>query len=189
MIRWVLLLLMLPGAALACACCAEKGERFERQIDFDYAVINQLATLEPVQPARLFLTACGMECVVGVVDPQEAYDVVIAVGEAGVEFDFSDTEGRYRGTIGMNWPAPFTLTGVDTDPTGEGHDPALYLELQMRGKSYGTGDFATIQLAETELVFSGHGNMCFDPGLLDNWVLTVRDEGVDLRLFGAVEPE
>lgn len=187
MIRLAALILAAwPGAALACACCAEKGERFDYQIEMQEWELRELASRDVAQPAYLFVTACDLDCAKGIAGPQYKYGVEIAYAEAGVEFDLSDETGTHRGTIGLDWPTHYTYFGVDTDPMAAPPDPMLYLEMRLDGEAYGTGDFEQKTPLKAELIFSGRGNMCFSAGALTHWVLSITGDGVEYRLFGAL---
>lgn len=186
MIRLLALFLMLPGAALACACCAERGERFAYEVQVGGFEQGELARLSAEGPAKLFVTACGLECVKGLKDPQYEYGVTLSVNDAGLRFDFADPDGDERGALQMGWPASYVFSGVDTDPMAQAPDAQLYSELRLAGEVTGSGDFAGEEPMEATLVFAGRGNMCFQAAGLTHWVLDVSGEGVSYRLFGAL---
>lgn len=173
---------ILPGAAFACACCADPGTRFEQDVTRGNWEVGEISRLEPTSPARLYLTACGMECVVGIEDPQPTYPVAFDVSENGVTF----TLGQGDGALTFPWPDAYTWFGADTALTGEG-ETSLYTELRFRGTVAGTGRFANEGPTEAELVLSGQGNRCITAQSFDAWSLTVYDETTQYRLFGTLD--
>lgn len=186
MIRLVAALLMLPGGALACACCAERGERFAYEVQMGRYEQGELARLSAEGSARLFVTDCGFDCVRGISAPQDEYDVALTVNEAGLRFGFADQGGRARGALQMNWPERYVFSGVDTEPMAQSPDARLYSELRLAGEVTGSGDFAGGAPLEATLIFAGRGNMCFQAAGLTHWVLDVSGEGAGYRLFGAL---
>lgn len=177
---------VLPGAALACACCADPGTRFKDVAELGDWEVAEIARLSPTSPARLYLSACGMDCVGGIADPQTAYDVTMDATESGLTLTLSDRRGP-RGELTFAWPDSYTWFGVDTALGGRG-DTELYTEMRFRGAVSGTGDFALQSPQQAELVLSGSGNMCITARSFDGWMLSVSDEAAQYRLFGTLSP-
>ena len=173
---------LLPGAAFACACCADPGTRFEQDVARGNWEVKEISRLAPTSPARLYLTACGMECVEGIEDPRPTYPVAFDVSDNGIAFSFGEGDG----TLIFPWPADYRWFGADTALSGEG-ETALYTELRFRGSVAGTGDFANEGPTEAELVLSGQGNRCITARSFDGWSLTVYDETTQYRLFGTLD--
>ena len=176
---------LLPGAALACACCADPGTRFEQVAERGDWEVTQIARLVPSGPARLYLGACGLGCVDGIANPQPRYDVAMAVSDNGIVFTLSGA-GAERGTLTFPWPESYVWFGADIALSGLSGEraAALYTEMRLRGPVAGTGDFAQDGPAEAELVLSGFGNMCILARTFEGWSLTVTGAGGDYRLFG-----
>ena len=169
-------------AAYACACCAEPGARFFYELEMVPGDIEELARLRQAGPARLYMDACGDECVQGISEISERYAA-----------DFSITNGVLRitvaepvGTIRMVLPDHFTQLGVDTDPLGPGYQRILYNEFTYQGQVSADGIFAGADQAKAELVLAGNANMCWSVGNYSHWILQVRDAGVDFQLFGGL---
>ena len=179
-----LVALLWPAGALACACCAERGERFAYDMALGDYEIAQIATLKADGPAHLFLTACGMACVQGVRDPQERYSVQLEAAPDALRFLLSDADGVARGSLSLTLPERFIYFGVDTEPLVQASGMTLYTEMRLPGRATGTGDFSGVEGAE--LVLSGPGNMCIGAKNLAHWRLELRGEGVDYRLFGGL---
>lgn len=177
-----------PAAALACACCADPGARFEQVAGLGDWEISQIAALSARGPARLYVSACGMECVAGIDTPRDSYDVEMRADENGLTFKMS-TGKTARGQIVFAWPDAYTWFGTDTNLDARDGAAELYTELRFVGSVTGSGDFAGDGPSRAELVFSGSGNTCITTRSFDGWMLSVRDERADYRLFGAVAGE
>lgn len=182
----MLLAAALPGAALARACTADRGERLQHQVALKAWEIEELARLTPSTPARLFLTDCGMDCVRGIDDPQEDYEVRITVSQERVTFALSDAGGRARGGLVFAMPETYTYFAADTDPAGAATHRRLYNELRLTGTVGGSGDFAAAGPAAAELVFSGFGGGCVLARAFQTWTLSVSGDGAAFRLFGGL---
>ena len=180
-LRLSALLLMIPGAALACACCAERGERFEYEVALGDYERGELARVRADGPAILYQTSCGLECVRGIARPKDSYDVTLSVSKDAVVFTMPG-----HGDLRFDLPASFAYFGTDTNPTGDAGNVPFYTELRFLGAVTGSGDFEGS--APAELVISGAGNICIGAGGFDHWRLRVAGEGVDYRLFGALTP-
>jgi hypothetical protein len=175
-----------PAAALACACCADPGARFAQVAKLGAWERDQIAALSAQGPAQLYLDDCGEACVDGIADPRPRYDVEMATGATGVTLTLDGGAAGARGEIVLPWPDRYTWFGTDTDPAAETDAPDVYVELRLKGRVRGTGAFAADGAKRAELVLSGFGNMCITTRSFDGWMLTVRDEGADYRLFGGV---
>lgn len=172
---------------LACACCADPGQRDSYDIEFTDFERAQIAELAPAGPAKLFVTACDLDCVKGITAPQYAYQVQIAVTEAEVAIILADDGGAERGALSLPLPGRYGLFAVDTAPHEDARiETTLFTEMRLQGALVGRGDFAAATGAEAELVLSGFGNACLDITSMANWMLNARGEGVDFRLFGAL---
>lgn len=172
---------LLPQAALACACCTDPGERFEHDVAMGEWEAAEIAQVTPTSPARLYLSACGFDCVHGIAGPQAEYDVGFEVDANGVTLALGDGRGP-RGTLVFPWPESYTWFGTDTGLTGKGGD--IYTELRFRGAVAGTGDFAQERAQEAELVLSGFGNRCITVRSFEGWILSVSGADTEYRLFG-----
>lgn len=171
---------LLPGGALACACCAEHGERHLYALELGDWEASELGQLGAATEARLFVTNCGLDCVSGIDDPKLSYPVEIEIDAAEARFDFGAA-----GELRFEMPRAYTRFAVDTDPTAEGGQAPLYTEMWLSGTVSGTGDFAAGGGAG-DLVLSGTGNLCFDAARLTHWRLDVTAAGVSYRLYGAL---
>ncbi len=172
----------LPSAALACACCADPGTRFEDRVELSDWVISEIQAVTATGAARMYQTACGMDCVAGINDPRESYPVQFAADEDALELRFDGA-----GSLRLGWPETYTWFGADADLSDSAGPTWLYTELRLRGSVSGTGDFAETAAVPAELVLSGTGNLCVGAASFQNWTLSVAGEGVSYRLFGTLD--
>jgi len=176
---------LLPVATMAQpACVAPSGTRFEQVAGLGEWERSRIAALAPDGPARLYLTACGFDCVKGISDPRRAYDATMEVDEGAVTFVLS-ADGTVRGRLAFAWPDAYTWFGADIRP-GDGSGDDLYTELRLSGALTGQGDFAHDGPARAELVLSGFGNMCITARSFSGWSLTVSGPGAEYRLYGGL---
>lgn len=141
---------------------------------------SEIAQVTPTGPARLYLSACGLDCVHGIANPQSDYEVAFEVDENGLKLALGAT--GERGTIVFPWPESYTWFGTDTDLAAEGGD--IYTELRFRSAVAGSGDFAQEMAQEAELVLSGFGNSCITLRSFQGWILSVSGAEAEYRLFG-----
>ena len=172
----------LPGAALACACCADPGTRFQDEVElgeWELSEIARLAATGPAQPLSIGLRVgvCGRHR-----KPQSSYEVSVTATNDGVTFSLGSGTGP-GGALVFGWPESYTWFGADTTLAAQG-DTQIYTELRFRGTVTATGDFAQDGPLEAELVLSGFGNMCITTRSFSGWMLSVSDEAAQYRLFG-----
>ena len=171
---------MSPGVALACACCADKGERMyhDQEIgDYEY---SELTTIGAQGRAHVFTTACD-DCVEGIVNMQYDYPVHLIVDNNEVWIVLG--EGS---RISLPLPQSYTRFAVDMDPTKDGPPGLLFNEVRFKGTLNAHGDFAAANGAEGEFILTGRSNACWNAADFTHWSLDAKGEGVYFRLFGGV---
>jgi hypothetical protein len=178
----LLLLAFLTGSAWACACCADRGVRNTLHMSFTPFEVEELARLEAGSDAILYQTACGLDCVSGIQEPQHSYELYLDFAPGQVVFDMGP-----RGAMVFEMPNDYVRSDVDTDPTAPGADPLVYTELPMVGVISGSGDFADVGPNQAVLVVSGFGNLCLMADALEHWSLQVSEDQVNFQLFGALQ--
>ena len=174
------LALLLPGQALACACCAEPGERSTITHAIQHAG-DVGAAMARAGQAHLFTTACGYECVEGIVDPDDLYDLKVDNAAGDVVISLTGASGT--GELHLALPATFTQFKVDLEPE-IAPMTALYVERRFTVGVTGHGAFKTDWPLVGELVLSGFGNHCQDALESTHWTLGVDQVGARYRLFG-----
>ena len=171
-----------PSPALSCACCAEPGARFSYDLKMEQSDIEELAALREGGPARLYMDACGSECVQGISEIADSYGAQFRITDGVLQIAVA----RPAGTITMVLPTDFRQFGVDTDPLGPGYDRLLYNEFTYAGEISADGIFAPADRAQGMLVLAGQGNMCWSVENYSHWILQVTAPGVDFQLYGAL---
>ncbi len=181
MIRAAALLLMLaPGSAVACACCADPGERSTITHAIQHAG-DLHAAMARASKAHLFTTACGMDCIEGIANPDDLYQVT-ATGKAA-ELTLALVGPQGAGTLHLSLPGTFTSFKVDLEPEITPLT-TLYVERRFAVGVTGTGAFATEWPLVGELVLSGFGNHCEDASESTHWSLDIDQVNARFRLFG-----
>ena len=181
-----------PVSALACACCADPGMRFETFSKFggpgfESEAIQQLT---PTGKATLFRSAADWEEVVrGLNNPDksEAYRVSLKRTPQTWTFEFADDKGN-TGSIVMRLPREFELFGTDMRP-GETQTidrVTLYKELRITGTMTGAGMFALKGKGtrRATVIFQGQGSGCTFAADFHHWRLIATGPGVRYSFFG-----
>ncbi len=185
----VLMLSALGQQAAACACCAERGERFEQRFEMPQYLLEEFGALTVSSAAQVFITACGEECVKGVdVSEVEASRLELSQRGRWLALTFFEERGAQKGVLTFKLPEDYEVFGVDLAPLSQANSVALYKEMRFRGKLMGNGAFDFPAGPQTaELVLSGYGNMCHSLADMEIWNLTVTSEKTDFRLFGGLK--
>ena len=185
------LALALPVSnALACACCADAGDRRISTVPIDDYNKDILNSFRFAREASLYLTA-DEEQSRGINNPDDSYDYFVDVNLAGENwvFSFSDQPGNV-GTLTLAAGSLMRESAIDTKPetqTSDSYSPVeLYKEFELSGAVSATGIFAPgyTDLLVGHLVFHGLGNGCSDASQFTNWTLSVTGPETDFRFFG-----
>ena len=118
-----------PGAALACACCTNPGQRTVEVETLDSGRLEQIESLRFGKEARLFVGSGGLEAIEGIRDPVERYDLKVtwdkthaAAGITIIAFTLADP-GGWSGTLSLKLPKTVAIFEIDPrDSTGQGRD-------------------------------------------------------------------
>ena len=186
MIRAVGLSVMLAavaGQALGCACCVDRGERDVQDVSRDAYIEGEFGYLRSNGRAELFVSPCDLDCVRGIDDPAYEYEVTLDLSGWAMELRLADETGMLR----MEFPYSIERFIVDPDPLTEQPNVALYNEFRIRGFLEASGVFAETDGAAGELVLVGKTNHCWSAVDLNHWVLDVKGEMAEFRLFGGFE--
>ena len=177
-----LVLIFSTQQALACACCAERGERALGPVSVSDYIGDELRGLSTAGPATVFTTACGLECAEGLRDDIYAYDLSFDWGHNWLTL----TSTAPAGTLALHLPEDAEWFRVDTQPLSDTTTVTLYSEMRLRGEIRATGAFHAADGAEGELIIAGTSNACWSAYGATSWSVNAVGEGVDFRLFGAV---
>ena len=173
-------LALAPTSAVACACCAEKGERYEFQSALADYEIEELARLVAKGRAQTFVTACDIDCVGGVENPQYDYDIALNITDTSVELQLPEADA----SLSLSYGGTYTRYSVDTAPFSEGSSPDLFTELRFDGPLIATGDFAAANDLSAQFILTGTTNSCWSAEHFTHWSLDVESDAVNFRLFG-----
>lgn len=180
-------LLLLPGGALACACCSNAGEY---HIGFGAPGERELGLLRRVRfagTARLFLTEAGLEeSARGLAHHAENY--TLSGSLVGRVWRLTFREGSASGTLDLPMPAKMLSYRADIHDgqTSPGGGPLLYKEWRFEGQAGGTGLFRQGIVAPTRyfLVLQGRGNACDNAEDFTHWRLKITGKKADYAFFG-----
>ena len=168
---------------LACACCAEHGERYEYQQERGSYEDYNLFDLRFSEDVYMFEDACGVDCIEGIENPQRIYSAGMFIENGVLQISFSDG----RSILRMHLDETYEVFSVDTDPMAQGGSATLYNEDRFPGKVEATGAFQAANGADGTLIVAGHGNHCRDSMGYSHWFLDVDGESTYFRLYGGFE--
>lgn len=184
----LLLALSLPSAALACACCAEPGDWFERSEQVGASELGELGNLKFSPAAKTFMTAAGEDGVKGITSVAENY--TLSVAQTGRRWTFTFRDGRRaNGTLSLAIPLTAESFGTDLhDPATTDAGPMLYKEWRFAGRVDGTGIFKKGITPNTKfrLILQGRGNNCRSSDDFKNWILQVNGPRASYAFYGTL---
>lgn len=175
--------------ALGCACCAETGARNIYTEDLDGFMRETLSRLTAVGKAHVYTSACGLDCVDGIRDPQTSYSLTLDSGTDHWRMIFGPRTSPV-GELTFLLPQTALSFAVDTEIDTETYGSILYKELRLDVQIKGTGVFAESVTPEipAQLILSGRGNLCVAETDFSRWRLDVRGEKASFTMFGQLEP-
>ena len=179
---------------LACACCAEEGQRVEGQHELQAHELVELARVQLGATARLRTGAGDVaDYSKGIRDAAQSYVVTLArkSDKRGDQWTMAFREPKGKtGTLAFLLPKVVEEFFVDVrdGKTGGGGGPLLYKELRLRMPIGGTGVFEPGMAAGTmaRLVLQGRGNLCTEAEQLTHWSLAVSGPKAAYMLFGSL---
>ena len=179
---------LLPSMALACACCADPGQRSTTTQAMNGYVAAVFADLRFGPVANVFVSPCDIECVRGIENPDYAYDLTVKTSGEAFSLTLIGTENGSLGTMHLRTPKEITAFATDRKPDPTTLTTILYKEWRMKTSVTGGGAFAKLSNTNAELILIGSGNSCDSDADFTHWMLDVSGEDVDFRLFGAMQP-
>lgn len=172
-----------PQAALACACCADAGDWFERSHtlqDFDLEILNDLV----FEDANLHRTAAGFEIVEGIESPQLTYRLSKSSNGRSWNLRFIGDDGETAGNLSFFLPEEVIEFGTDLF-NAPLPDTRLYREVRIEGKIAGNGIFSGLSNeTQFKLILRGNGGVCPLAMEFENWFLDVSGPGVSFSFYG-----
>ena len=183
----VALLLLSPGSALACACCAETGHYFNAQTDLDEYPLSRLKRMRFARTASLFLTEAGIEEDAQGIDQAKSNYMIVGSFLKNV-WRITFRAGTDSGVLELPLPAKMWDHSADIhdNKLSPGGGPLLYKEWRLEGNVSGTGIFKAGIVSPTKytLVLQGRGNGCDNAEDFGHWRLDVRGEKARYAFFG-----
>jgi hypothetical protein len=179
--------LLMPGGALACACCSETGYY---RIGFGKPEEYQLGLLRRMRfggTAYLFLTEAGLEQnAKGLAHQAENYPLGGSL--VGRVWKLTFGKGADAGVLSL--PLPPKMVSYKADirdgQTSAGGGPLLYKEWRFEGEASGTGLFRAGIVPPTKyfLVLQGRGNGCDNAEDFTHWRLEVTGRKAAYAFYG-----
>lgn len=186
----LMLALLWPGRAWACACCSDEGTWFEmtdRISDYEMAELNNIRF---DVTAHTYMTEAGEDGLEGISNPAEEYRVTLSKRRGRWQFSFRDKEG-HTGTLSFTVPSSLTDFAADIHDGQQsaGGGPLLYKEWRLVGPLSGTGIFKRGITSQTRfrLIFQGRGNACTSAETFGRWQLQVFGPQASYSFYGALK--
>lgn len=176
------------GSALACACCADPGARYERSGALSDWHFSGLERLRSDDVAEVHYTACGEDCILGIAPIDDWHGSTLSVGSAGVTLTLASENSQSPAiTLIADAPSQFVWFATDPTPGSRGVTPGgLYSETLLPLTMQGTGPSWTggSNSFNARLILIGQSNACMDMAQSTHWMLDVETEDLSFRLFG-----
>jgi hypothetical protein len=181
----LLLSLIFPIQALACACCAERGTYSIRTTKPDNYVLDELKRLQ-TKTTNLYTDNGYPETIKGISPLGESFTSSFLFQNKIWKFDFVDNNNK-KGSL--NLPMPTSMVDFRVDTYNEG-EPILYKELRFKFKlKSGSGIFSKGFSPANEyfLVFQGKGNNCTNAEDFSHWRLEITGAKANYAFFGELK--
>lgn len=175
-------------AALACACCADPGERVESSGKLKASEKAELEQVRFAKKARLYVNDAFPDGIHGLAAPTATYEIAqTRQGDRWI-FSLKDENGK-TGAISFTLPATYEEFFADLHDTKPGTETRLYKEWRFNAPltaANATGIAAGAGVAGTtvRLVLQGRGNACTWAAQFTDWTLVVSGPKVGFVLFG-----
>src|SRR6185295_12865698 len=183
----LLLTLLTPARALACACCSNEGEYYKGSSKLEQFQRDIMSDMRFDIKAFLYSTEADLEeGGRGISDPKEEYELIGSLVKNSFRLSFRD--GAKSGLLTL--PLPLKMENYRVDlrdgQTSEGGGPRLYKEWRFEGLVSGTGLFKTGMVGPTKyfLVLQGRGNGCDNAEDFYNWRLEVSGKRARYAFYG-----
>ena len=173
-----------PGLLMACACCADPGERIETISSMTETEIDLLDRLRFGGEADFYLPAGALDDdrdqpETGHPVQPEGYALKVEMAGDRLVFHLEGGEGRH-GSLTIGIPKQFWVFAIDPTPGGNGQEPVetvLRKEWSLATTVTGSGVFATSdgEPRGALLMLLGTGNRCDMAGDFTHWTLDVVD--------------
>lgn len=178
--------ILLPNAALACACCSNPGQRNVKIEKVSAGRLDEIRKLRFQSTAQLFLAERDPGDVKGIERASEKYELAVDQQKDSLLFSFRD--GKNEGTLALVHPETISIFEVDPRDgrqSGAG-GPLLYKEWRLSANFAGTGIFKSGNggYQRITLIVQGQGNSCTSAADFTHWALTVHGPAFEYSFFG-----
>lgn len=191
-------ILLAPVEALACACCAERGQYNISATRPSASEIEILNDIKFNEATELFTGAADFDVVKGLKPIEKDYmnfdfsgdqpffTLANAFAAKTWKFNFKTKTGK-TGTLVLPLPSEMVSFGADIHDTPAGQEVVLYKEWRFKGAvQSGSGFFSAGIVKPTTyfLVLQGRGNNCPAAESFTHWRLEIKGRGADYTFFG-----
>jgi len=180
--------LLVPAAAIACACCADAGYWSSATNRLRTYELGQLDRIRFSPSANTFVGTAGLDGVTGISAASTRYGLIRVKAGRRWTLRLRAPAGG-GGSLSFDLPGSALLFATDLRDGRRsiGGGPLLYKEWRLGGTVSGTGDFLSATSGATyRLILHGRGNACLDARNFTRWTLQVRGAGARFTLFGSL---
>jgi hypothetical protein len=176
----------LASPALACACCANRGQRNVATVALDFGKRQEIESLRFAGKATLFTGEGDVDDIEGIATPAGTYTLTAKWLEDRLVLSFRDAAG-HTGTLSLVRPGTISVFEVDPrDRPDKGQGPRLYKEWKLSAPAAGGGVFqpgvAPRQILT--LILQGGGNSCTSGIDFSHWTLVMQGPKANYTMFG-----
>ena len=174
-----------PAWALACACCANRGDHSQTTERIKPFEVNELVRLRFGTTATLRMTPAFPAGVKGIRPLATRYRLSQARHARIFSLTFRDANGK-TGTLGFVLPERATRLTVDLQDgrRSAGGGPLLYREWRLEGRLTTSGIFAVGGSPRFRLVLQGRGNQCVNAHDFRTWIMQVSGPKAAYQFYG-----
>jgi hypothetical protein len=182
--------LAISDQVLACACCADEGERKVLVERYDFSKRELIDQLQFDHAAELVLTDAGFDGIKGIASPSDEYDLRVHKNRTEIIFALGDKDGHV-GSLVLRKPASISVFEIDLrdGQKNDGGGPRLYKEWKLSSTMTGTGVFKTGASNNQfiTLIIHGHGNHCDNLADFTHWTLVINGPLAVYSLIGELK--
>ncbi|MBS1792798.1 MAG: hypothetical protein JSS81_03030 [Acidobacteria bacterium] len=192
---------LFPSRALACACCAEKGEYYISTEKPDTYKLGLLEEMKFDDAAELYMNEAGFDGIKGLKSIEKDYDAndwtatpdffnLSGVFAAKTwKLNFKTKTGK-TGTLVLPVPAQMLSFKADLHDTPEDTEVAVYKEWRFKGVVQSGNGFLGASIVKPTtyfLVLQGRGNNCDNAEDFKYWRLEITGRNAGYAFFGKLK--
>jgi hypothetical protein len=182
------------GAAQACACCTNPGQRYVENTKLDTYRRSVVNDIRFTKEATLYTDERDLTDIKGLANPSsEPYAFSAAQQKDRFVFSFRDSR-KNEGTITLvlsDAVAVFEVDTRDEEHKDQGLGPLLYKEWRLTAPFSGNGIFKTGNggYQRVTLILQGRGRGCTDAAHFTHWTISVHGPLGNYLFYGALEKQ